>query len=338
MGKKTNLCQLYKYNQTDLAVTKNTPEFFSQNFTREELEKGKVHWLNFHTINCHSEISSMLTNIGVDSLVVEDVYTEKRRPKIEEYDGYIFFKVRSALPAEEDKVLLKQEQISFILGDHFVVSLQEKKSDHFTEVRQRIEVPKGKIRQKDSDFLLYRMLEAIIDNYYEVVDDVAKKANRLEARVLRNPHSNTLKVIEIEKRKVAQLRKLILPMRDITSQIEKSSNPLFQEVNKPYFMDLKDHCLGVLDEIDSMKQFLEGLTNLYYAVQGQRMNEIMKVLTVVSAIFIPLTFLAGIYGMNFDNIPELHVKHAYFYLLGVMAILAIALVVYFKRKGWLDEK
>lgn len=337
MGKKSELCQLYKYNQTDLFQLKESPSYFSKHFLREEMDENLVYWLNFHSIKCADEITKMLTNLGVDSLVAEDVYMEKRRPKIEEYDGYIFFTIRSALPAEEDKVQLKQEQISFILGDHFVVSLQEKKSDHFTEVRQRIETPKGKIRQKEADFLLFRMLEAIIDNYYEVIDDISKKANRLEARVLRNPHSNTLKVIEIEKRKVAQLRKLILPMRDITSQIEKSTNPLFLDSNKAYYMDLKDHCLGVLDEIESMKQFLEGLTNLYYAVQGQKMNEIMKVLTVVSAIFIPLTFLAGIYGMNFDNIPELHVKYAYFYLLGVMVVLAAALIIYFKRKGWLDE-
>lgn len=337
MGKKSNLCQLYAYNEVDLSINRNTPRYFAENFVREEMDSKFVYWLNFHSIKCNVEITNMLTNLGVDPLVAEDVYIEKRRPKIEEYDGYIFFTVRSALPATEDKMLLKQEQISFILGDHFVVSLQEKKSDHFTEVRQRIEVPKGKIRHKQADFLLFRMLEAIIDNYYEVIDDISQKANRLEARVLRNPHSNTLKVIETEKRKVAQLRKLILPMRDITSQIEKSTNPMFLEQNKPYFMDLKDHCMGVLDEIDSMKQFLEGLTNLYYAVQGQKMNEIMKVLTVVSAIFIPLTFLAGIYGMNFDNIPELHFKYAYFYLLGVMLFLAVALIVYFKRKGWLDE-
>ena len=154
---------------------------------------------------------------------------------------------------------------------------------------------------------------------------------------MRNAQSETLKLIEQDKKRLAELRKLALPMKDITNQIQKSKNPFFKEENKYYFDDLRDYCLGVLEEIDINKEVLDGLTNLYYAVQGQRMNEIMKLLTVVSAIFIPLTFLAGIYGMNFDNIPELHVKNGYYILLASMAIIAAVLILYFKRRGWLGK-
>lgn len=332
------LCQLYTYNRETYSVDKNSPAYFAGHFVPEKIPTGFVSWLNFHTIECTEDISSLLDNIGVDKLVVEDVYTEKQRPKIEEYDGYIFFSIRSALPPEDDQVHLLQEQISFVLGKDYLISLQQKKSDHFTEVRERLELHKGKIRSKGPDFLLYRMLEAIIENYYEVLEDIEKKTSRLEARVLRSSHSNTLKLIETEKRRVAELRKLAMPMKDISSQIEKSRHPLFQDENNGYFLNLKDYAMGVLDEIDSTKQILEGLTNLYYAVQGQRMNEIMKVLTVISAIFIPLTFLAGIYGMNFDNIPELHYHNAYYYLIASMFLMAVVLVIFFKRKGWLNEK
>ncbi|MBU2020032.1 MAG: magnesium/cobalt transporter CorA [Bacteroidetes bacterium] len=336
MGKaEKKLCQLYKYDREFYLKTTNEPAYFASEFVKTELNPEVVSWLNFHSIKYTSEISSLLGSLGVDNLVVEDVYADKQRPKIEEYDGYIFFSIRSALPPTKPGGDLTQEQISFVLGDTYVISLQQKKSDHFTEVRQRIEMPKGQIRIKGADFLLYRMLEAVVDNYYEVLDDITSKTEKMEAIVLKNTHAQTLQFIENEKRRLADLRRIALPMRDISSQIEKSNNPLFDPVNKAYFLDLKDHCLGVLDEIDTTKQILEGMTNLYYAVQGQRMNEIMKVLTVISAIFIPLTFMAGIYGMNFDNIPELHSRYGYFVLLGAMLVIAVILVFYFRRKGWL---
>jgi magnesium transporter len=337
MGKEEKkLCQLYKYDREFYLKTTNTPSYFASEFVKTELNPEVVSWLNFHSIKYTSEISSLLESLGVDNLVVEDVYEEKQRPKIEEYDGYIFFSIRSALPPSKAGGNLTQEQISFVLGDSYVISLQQKKSDHFTEVRQRIEMPKGQIRIKGADFLLYRMLEAIVDNYYEVLDDITSKTSGMELMVLRNPQAKALQLIENEKRRLADLRRIALPMRDISFQIEKSNNPLFEPQNKAYFLDLKDHCLGVLDEIDSTKQILEGMTNLYYAVQGQRMNEIMKVLTVISAIFIPLTFLAGIYGMNFKNIPELHSENGYFILLGTMLLISISLVFYFRKKGWLS--
>lgn len=338
MNDSVNLCQLYKYNKEFYLVNKNSPEHFAADFVSSEISDEHTSWLNFHSVECSEDISLLLEKLNVDKLVIEDIYTEKKRPKVEDYDNYIFFSVRSALPPEEGNVSLRQEQVSFILGENYLISLQQKKSDHFTEVRSRIVHNKGKIRSKGSDFLMFRMLEAIVENYYEVLEDITQKTSLLEARVLRSSHSQTLKLIETEKRRLGELRRIALPMKDITSHIEKSKSALFPDENKGYFLDLKDYCLGVLDEIDSTKQILEGLTNLYYAVQGQRMNEIMKLLTVISAIFIPLTFLAGIYGMNFDNIPELHYHNAYYILLGAMALLAVLLIFYFRKRGWLNEK
>lgn len=338
MEPETNICQLFKYDPEFFLVTKNSPEFFAKNFVNAEIDENQVAWLNYHSILEADYITALCTNLGVDKLVVEDIYTEKQRPKVEEYPNYIFFSVRSVLPLGNDSRELRQEQISFILGKHYLISFQQKKSDHFTEVRERIELNKGRIRSKGPDFLLFRMLEAIVDNYYELLEDISVSTAKLEKRVMRNAQSETLKLIEHDKKRLAELRKLALPMKDITNQIQKSKNPFFQEENKYHFEDLRDYCLGVLEEIDINKQILDGLTNLYYAVQGQKMNEIMKLLTVVSAIFIPLTFIAGLYGMNFDYIPELKMKNGYFIALGCMALIAILLVYYFKRRGWLGNK
>lgn len=182
---------------------------------------------------------------------------------------------------------------------------------------------------------MYKLLEAIIDNYFEVIEDVQQKIEEYDIRMAEEDDHGLFKEIEAEKRQLIELRQVVFPLKELFGQLEKLNNIQIDEENKYYFSDLRDNCLSLLDEIESNKSILEGLGNIYYAIQGQKMNEIMKVLTIVGAIFIPLTFIAGIYGMNFDHIPELHYKNAYFYCMGVMVILAIAMMIYFKRKKWL---
>ncbi len=332
-----NVCQIYKYDNDFFQYTKNSPEYFAKEFASTEIQKDVVVWLNYHSLEDRCNIELLCETLKIDKLSVEDIYKEKHRPKIEEYPNYLFFSVHSALPDERNIFVLEQEQISFILGDNYLISFQQKKSDHFPDVRDRIEKKRGKIRIKGPDFLLFRMLEAIIDNYFEVLENITDTIEDLETRTVHNSNSNTLKMIELQKRKLGELRKIVLPLRDVTSQLEKSQSYLIDPVNHYYFSDLKENCLSVLDEIDTSKQILDGLTNLYYAVQGQKMNEIMKLLTIVSAIFIPLTFIAGIYGMNFDNIPELHTQGGYFITMGVMVVITVSLILYFKRRGWLKN-
>ncbi len=337
MNNKTNTAQLFKYDKEYFLVTKNEPAYFANNFVSSELDENQVSWLNFHSITDVESISSLCDKLKIDKIVVEDIYTKIQRPKVEEYHNYIFFSIRSALPTNDEFGTLIYEQISFILGERYLISFQDKSSDHFMEVRDRIETNKGRIRQKGPDFLLFRMLEAIVENYFEVVEEIQQNTIRLEKRLMRSAHSDTLKLIEHDKRRLAELRKIAIPMRDVALRIYNSENEQFKRENASYFDDLKDECIGVLEEIEVSKQTLDGLTNLYYAVQGQRMNEIMKVLTVISAIFIPLTFLAGIYGMNFQNMPELTHPNGYYILLIVMFVIAVMLISIFKARGWLGE-
>jgi magnesium transporter len=277
-------------------------------------------------------------HLDIELLSVEDIYTEKRRPKLEEYPNYMFFSVRSALPIIGEGERLEQEQVSFILGKNYLISFQEKSSDHFTDVRDRIEKKRGKIRFKGPDFLLFRMLEAIIDNYFEVLESIDESIQLLEKKLVTLKNAETFKLIETEKRKLVELRKIVLPVKEVTSHLEKLKGPFLDVDNHHYFADLKENCLAVLEDIDANKQILEGMANLYYAVQGQRMNEIMKVLTVVSSIFIPLTFIVGVYGMNFENMPELKMKYGYGIVWAVLGVIGSTMTIYFIRKGWLWSK
>jgi len=330
-------CQLYQFNKEFFLLKRESAVFFKEQFHQSELDDDYVSWLNFHGLKDKESIETLCRNLGIEKLNIENVYFPSRRQKVEEYSTYMFFSIKSALPSESFTKLLNQETISFILGKNYLISFQEQSSDHFTDVRDRIENARGKIRTKHADFLLFRLLEAIIDNYFEVIETIADKITELDSVILTRNGQNILREIEVEKRKLIELRKIAQPMRDITYQLQSVESSLIEQSNKLYFRNLKDSCLTVLDEIDANKQILEGMANLYYAVQGQRMNEIMKVLTIVSSIFIPLTFIVGVYGMNFENMPELKYKYGYYTVVGVMFLVGILLLSYFIRRGWLKR-
>ncbi|MES2799735.1 MAG: magnesium/cobalt transporter CorA [Bacteroidota bacterium] len=332
-------CQLYKYDEDFFLLKGETPSYFANNFHENELDGDFVSWLNFHGILPYQdEIEHLCDNLGIDKLTVEDIYTQKKRSKLEEYPNYIFFSVRSVLPSLSEDQLLQKEQISFVLGKDYLISFQEKKSDHFTEVRDRIQKKRGKIRFMKSDFLMFRMLDAIVDNYFEVLEDIASKNEKLEHKLTKHPNKDNFKQIEYQKRLLIELRKVVLPMRDVTLQLEVNDHPLLAGTTLRYFGDLQSNCVSILEDIDSQKLILDGLTNLYYAGQSQRMNDIMKVLTVISAIFIPLTFIVGVYGMNFENMPELKTKYGYFVALAVMTTLALGMFFIFWKRGWLKRE
>ena len=249
----------------------------------------------------------------------------------------MFFSIKSALPSENEEELIISDQITFVLSHDYLISFQEKSSDYFTQIRNRITKNKGLIRKKSTDFLLFRMLEAIIDNYFNVIETISEKINEIDQKIHISDDKFIIAEIELEKRKLIELRKIAIPMRDITVQLENAETPFIHDNNEHYFVNLKFLCESVLEEIDANKQILDGMVNLYYAAQGQRMNEIMKILTVVSAIFIPLTFIAGVYGMNFLNMPELKYTYGYYTVVGVMFLIGLILLIFFWRRGWLKS-
>ncbi|WP_300660890.1 magnesium/cobalt transporter CorA [Fluviicola sp.] len=329
--------QLYKYNLDAYSLEKNSEDYFAENFNPFE-DMNSTYWLNFHSMKNKEAILKLCDKLCVDKILQEDLFAQSKRTRLEEYSEYVFFSIVSALPKEGvNNYDLKKERISFIIGDNYLISFQEKQSDHFPTVRERIEYKRGKIRFKGPDFLLFRMLEAIIDNYSEVVEEIGGNIEMLDKLVLRNPKSEVLRKVEWEKRKLLDLRKIVFPMKDLMGQLDRVENELIIEDNIHYFRELKDTCYGLIEEIEAKKQMLDGVANLYYAIQGQRMNEIMKVLTVTSAIFIPLTFVVGVYGMNFENMPELSWKYGYHLIWGIMIFISAVLIFIFWKRGWLKR-
>lgn len=329
--------QLYKYNATFYSVKQESSSYFANEFLESELDSDHIAWLNFHGMDDTESIEQLCHKLGIDKLTIESIHKQVRRPKVEEYSKYMSFHVMSALPKELGNPFLHQDQISFLMGENYLISFQDKPSDHFTDVRDRIEKGRGKIRTKGSDFLMFRMLEAIIDNYFEVLEEISTQIETIDTKLHLTQDKSILANIELEKRKLIELRKIAQPMRDVTNQLENSESPFIQSSNRHYFRSLRSSCMSVLEEIDANKQILEGMANLYYAAQGQRMNEIMRVLTVVSSIFIPLTFIVGVYGMNFEHMPELKYTYGYYSVIAFMFALSIGLLILFIKRGWIKK-
>lgn len=302
-----------------------------------DIDTDHVYWLNYHGLEDKDTIEQLATKLGIDKLVIEALYAPSRRPKVEEYPNFLF-SVKSLLPSDQNENNLIEDKISFILSENYLISYQDKSSDHFIDVRDRIEKARGKIRSKGPDFLLYRMLEAIIDNYFELLSDTTKNIESIDVQILKYQSKQLFRELENEKRKLISLRKIVLPMREISNELLSFDSKFIDKDNQRYFLNLQKSCASILEEIDANKQIIEGISNLYYAAQGQRMNEIMKFLTVVSSIFIPLTFIVGVYGMNFKYMPELDYPYGYYTVVGLMILLSFILLIYFIRKGWLKRE
>jgi len=330
-------CQLYKYNKIFYSIKKDSAEFFANNFTQNDIDTDHTAWLNFHSISDRKYIEMLCDNLEIEKLCVESIFIEPRRAKVEEYENYMFFSIKSAILSDNPDKFITSEQITFVLSHDYLISFQEKPSDYFPEIRKRIEKNKGVIRKKSTDFLLFRMLESIVDNFFNVIEEINEQITDIDSRLQKTEDKSILSEIEFQKRKLIELRKIVIPMRDITVQLENAETPFIHDHNYHYFSNIKFLCESVLEEIDASKQILDGMSNLYYAAQGQRMNEIMKILTVVSAIFIPLTFIAGVYGMNFAFMPELKYSYGYYTIVGVMFMIGLSLLLFFWKRGWLKR-
>lgn len=323
--------QLYSYSSDQL--TKYTKKITINQLSQELQKQAEVSWFNMHRIPSESELKSISDVIKLHRTTREDILDLSQRPKVEEFENYLFFSLSTYIPKASNEK--KTEQISFILGDNVLISIQERKSDHFQEIRQRLETNLGIIRNKKADYLLYKLLDAIIDNYFSLLDQLSAEIEEMDFQTVKSPTPETLNKIEQHKRTLIYLRKLVFPLKETVARLDIGFPKFIEPENEPYFRDLRDNTQSILDEIDTHKQILDSLAQLYYANLSHRMNEIMKFLTMVGTIFIPLTFIAGIYGMNFAVMPELEWKYGYASVWIVMIVLTIILLLYFKRKKWL---
>jgi magnesium transporter len=253
---------------------------------------------------------------------------------MEDFEDYIFV-VLKMLYCDEKENEIKAEQVSIILGLNFVISFQEREGDVFNSIRERIRNGKGHIRKMEADYLADALVDAIVDNYFIILEEHGEKIEDIEEKLVKNPIPETLQEMHKLKREMIFLRKSVWPLREVISALERGESPLIKESTVIYLRDVYDHTIQVIDTIETFPDMLSGMLDIYLSSVSNRMNEVMKVLTIVATIFIPLTFIAGIYGMNFKYMPELGFVSGYFGVLSVMVIIGIGMLIYFRKKKWL---
>lgn len=321
--------QLFVYNSDKI---KESESVQLSDFKKME-EDHSVYWLNLHGIHDVELIKKLCNNLGVHNLTIQDILDVNQRPKYEIFEKYSFVSIKSILSSPEASY--EEEQLSFILGKNFLLSFQERRADHFSHIRTRLRNKTGLVRDRGADYLLFLLLEAILDNYSNSVFKIQNISEKLGLIDLdSDPSPSSLKEMEHYKRQAQQIKKTIVPIKEFVTKIEREKSSFIKEEYMNYYFDLRDLCLLLKDECDTIESRLDSSTNLFFSIQGHRMNQIMKTLTVVASVFIPLTFIAGIYGMNFNNMPELHWKWGYYAVWGLMILLFIVMMIYFRRKKW----
>jgi magnesium transporter len=292
-----------------------------------------VSWLNVDGLHDVSIMEKVGNHFNIHPLVMADTLNVHQRPKFEDFGDYIFITLKM-ISFDEAQNSISSEQVSMILGDNYVITFQERYGDVFESVRERIRKLRGRIRKVGADYLAYALIDAVIDHYYVVLEKISEKIESLEDEVVDNPKKDTLADIHHLKKNMTLLRRAVWPLREMASNLIRSESKLMKKQTMPFTRDLYDHTIQVTDSIDTFKDMLSGLMDLYLSNISNRMNEVMKVLTIFAAIFIPLTFIAGIYGMNFEFMPELKWKYSYPVLVGVMVCVTSGLIVYFRKKKW----
>ncbi len=329
--------QLFVYNDAGYEEYKKVSIERIQKEISDENQVDDVKWLNVHGLHDIELIKQVGEMLNIEPFVVSDILNVSRRSKMEELDHVLFFSIKSILPNDNnDQVHV--EQISFVLKDNLLVSFQEKKSDFFTHIRERIKTHSGIVRKKRNDYLLYLLLDSVMENFYVSIEffEVVIESLLIESKLSADP--NVLVQIEKNREDLNFLKRSILPLRDalfnLKSEHDEEDYDGIEKANYNFFARLHQKSLEILEQIEYDMNTLDSASSFYFSSQSQRMNEIMKILTVVSVFFMPLTFIVGIYGMNFDVMPELRNPYGYFIVLGVMFLLLVAMVVYFKKKKW----
>lgn len=309
--------------------TSKTPEDAFQ-FEAED----RTTWINLDGLSNTDEIEKVGKYYDLHPLIIEDIVNTNQRPKIDEYTDYFFIVAKMLYYRQDGR--LENEHISIVLGKNYVITFQEAGGDVFEGVRERLSKAKGRIRSRGADYLAYALLDAIVDNYFVVVEEMSDKIEAMEENLINaRPNDDTTLEIQELKRTMLRIRRAVNPLREVVSRLEKVDHVLVQKQTISYIRDLYDHIIQVSENIEIYREMTWGLMDMYMTTISNKMNEVMKVLTIMASIFIPLTFIAGIYGMNFEYMPELQYKYSYPILIGVMVILLLLMLFYFKRKRWL---
>lgn len=297
-------------------------------------DKPTVTWINVDGLHDTELIERCGKLFNIHALVLEDIVNTGQRPKAEDFGDYLYVTCKM-LSWDDEHHEARSEQLSIILGPTWVLTFQERRGDVFEAVRERIRHGRGRVRGMDPGYLCFALLDALVDNYFGVLEHVGDQLEPLEERVLTETGVESVQALHKWKREMLSLKKAIWPLRETFAGLERGESQLFSKETRLFLRDLHDHAIQVIDTIESIRDMLGGLLDLHLTIVSNRMNEVMKVLTIIATIFIPLTFIAGIYGMNFEYMPELKWPWGYFGVWGIMAAVTITMVVFFRRKRWL---
>ena len=293
-----------------------------------------VTWINIDGLHQIEILEKLGECYGFHPLVLEDILNTDQRPKMEDYGDYLYIVLRM-LSYNDKSSQIETEQVSLILGPNFVFSFQENQGDVFDPVRERIRSGKGRIRTMGSDYLAYGLLDLIVDNYFMIMEKLGETIEFLEEKLVTQPVPETLQTIHQLKRELIFLRKAVWPLREVIGGLERGELALIKETSRVYLRDVYDHTIQVIDTIETFRDMISGMLDIYLSSVSNRLNSVMKVLTIIATIFMPLTFLAGIYGMNFKNFPELEWGWSYPVFWLVVVLISVSMLLYFKKKNWL---
>ncbi|MFW9993862.1 MAG: magnesium/cobalt transporter CorA [Candidatus Odinarchaeota archaeon] len=297
------------------------------------IDKPTVTWIDVVGLHDSTILKRFGDLLNLHPLVLEDILNTDQRPKVEDHGDYLFFVMKMISITEDHNLVI--EQVSLILGTNYVISFQEIPGDLFEPIRERIREKRGKIRSSGADFLAYSLIDTVTDNYFLILEKIGDRIEFLEEELVTNPDTSTLQVIHHLKTNIIFLRKSVWPLREVVNRLERGESKLIKVETQKYLRDVYDHTIQVIDTVETMRDIVSSMLDIYLSSVSNKMNEVSTFLTIIATIFIPLSLLAGIYGMNFKYMPELEWEFSYPLLLLFMLGISVTLLFYFRRKSWI---
>ncbi|SEM15815.1 magnesium transporter [Syntrophus gentianae] len=298
------------------------------------LKKTGVNWISFQGLPEIPVLEELGLSFGLHPLTLEDILNTDQRPKMEDYGDYLYIVLRMFHPESPDRGELKSEQISILFGANFVLSFEEKDTGTFETIRERIRNTKGRLRKSGPDSLAHALMDAVVDHYFLLLENLEERIEGMEEDLVKAPSAGFLNTLQGLKKKMILLRKSLWPLREMITSLERSESPLINKSTLLYVRDIYDHTIHIIDTLETFRDMLSGMLDIYLSTISNRMNEVMKVLTVIATLFMPLTFVAGIYGMNFKYMPELEWRWGYAMAWVLMLAIAGGMLLYFRKKNW----
>jgi len=321
-----------RYDYDEEAIHRETLESVEEALVSQASPRRS--WINVDGVHEVEVIHRIGEGFGLHPLVIEDIVHTGQRPKAEDYGSYLFVVLRMLRwNAALDEI--DEEQVSFVLGPSWVLTFQERAGDVFDPIRERLFSDRGRVRKLGCDYLAYALIDAVVDHYFSILEALGDRIEALGEGMTENPKRDDLDSIRHMKRELLFMRKSVWPLREVLGNIQRDESDLVTESTRPYLRDVYDHTIQIMDTVETFRDMLSGLMDLYMSSISNRMNEVMKVLTIIATIFIPLSFVAGLYGMNFVFMPELQWRYGYFAVLGVMLAIGGGMLTYFRRRKWL---